>query len=149
MAKEKIKKFFTREEIMRAIYKAGYPSLNELSEIIGGTPQNISDKINRQSPAFMAALENANVFPVKNDNSKQIAKGHHNNIAHDIKELKIDYGEKSNDLELLKSAVIRLSKDIENCMRDVEGLKTEVHRLREKYGSSQHNSGKRSAAKGE
>ncbi len=48
-------KKFTRDEILSAIYeKVG--TLDELAKLIGGTKQNISDKIKRQSPKFLNQL---------------------------------------------------------------------------------------------
>jgi SOS-response transcriptional repressor LexA len=59
-------KKFSRLEILNAI-KTKYGTLRAFSDIIGDKEQNVSNKINRQSPGFMKILRNSGIFLPEND----------------------------------------------------------------------------------
>lgn len=66
-------KYFTKDDILKAIY-AKYGTLEELAVKLKTSKQNISAKLNRQSPKFLNELQSVGIVIYNKDESKTLIK---------------------------------------------------------------------------
>lgn len=98
-------KKYTREEILTAIYEK-FGTLEELAKALKSNKQNISDKINRQSPKFIRQLKSAGINingaitqEYKGGSYSQQESSMHGNFIGEPKE--INYGVQTNSINKL------------------------------------------------
>jgi len=132
-------KKYTRDEILSAIYEK-FGNLEDLAKVIGGTKQNISDKIKRQSPKFINKLreiginiEGAITQTYKGSNSSQKEEGDmHGNFVGEPKE--INYGVSTDSINNLimsyDKQILFLQKQIEEKDKRIKDLEEIIFNLK-------------------